>query len=577
MRKITTQRNLRGILTLIIIFLCFTTYSQVGIGNTNPDPDSLLEVGDGTDTQGILLPRVSLTATNDPSPLSTDVAGMIVYNTTDNGSGSTQVYEGFYYNDGTDWIRLAPGQSDDWSITGNNNTVPATNYIGSSNAVDVVLATAGSENMRLVNGGQVSVNDPTPIAGDLFTAVASGNDFAVNGYASGTGAGVYGDNSSTGDGVVGVSVSGAGTVGLGNAWGVWGETASNGYGVYGIANNAGGIAGRMRNLNATGISMVVTGQAQPYLAYTGGAATFSGTNGLFSIGTSDGLLVAGNSLTPTSIIANTTGTTSMGENFGIVTWSNNSSGTGIVGMGNGLTGASTLVGGSGLAGSGTNFGVVGFATTAPPDPGYSAGGYFSHGTGWAAVGGYYQDDPPGPTNNSTAFKIIGNGIVSTIVKGLNNEDLVMACPEAPEVLFQDYGIGTLVNGYAKIIIDPILTKNILVDEDHPLKVFIQLEGDCNGVYVTNKSSQSFEVKELQGGTSSVDFSWSIVATRAQEVLASIDGKSSAKIANYSWRFLNAPSPLEIITAESKKVDAVKEFDENLEKRSLSNSHKKSKD
>jgi len=53
-----------------------------------------------------------------------------------------------------------------------------------------------------------------------------------------------------------------------------------------------------------------------------------------------------------------------------------------------------------------------------------------------------------------------------------------------------------------------------IDEQHPLKVFIQLEGDCNGVFVTEKSSSGFRVKELNKGRSSVNFSWHIVGNRA---------------------------------------------------------------
>jgi hypothetical protein len=69
---------------------------------------------------------------------------------------------------------------------------------------------------------------------------------------------------------------------------------------------------------------------------------------------------------------------------------------------------------------------------------------------------------------------------------------------------------------AHIEIDPDLSINILVDEDHPIKIFVTPEGDCNGVYITNKSAEGFDVVELQGGKSNVSFSWQIVATRASE-------------------------------------------------------------
>lgn len=144
------------------------------------------------------------------------------------------------------------------------------------------------------------------------------------------------------------------------------------------------------------------------------------------------------------------------------------------------------------------------------------GGYFVSGIGsgqaYAYVGTKYDHDNAGA--GGTNYKILGDGTVSTIVKDKDNNPRIMFAPEAPEVLFQDYGIGKLVNGTAEIKLDEILSKNILVDNNHPLKVFIQLEGDCNGVYVTNKSDKGFTVKELQNGNSNVTFSWQIVATRA---------------------------------------------------------------
>ncbi|WP_426293911.1 hypothetical protein ACN9ML_01895 [Dyadobacter endophyticus] len=55
---------------------------------------------------GILLPRVALAATNIAAPCASHVAGMLVYNTANAGSGNTTVYPGQYYNDGTQWIRV---------------------------------------------------------------------------------------------------------------------------------------------------------------------------------------------------------------------------------------------------------------------------------------------------------------------------------------------------------------------------------------------------------------------------------------------------------------------------------------
>ena len=122
-------------------------------------------------------------------------------------------------------------------------------------------------------------------------------------------------------------------------------------------------------------------------------------------------------------------------------------------------------------------------------------------------------------NTNVARKIEGIGTVNTIIKDLNNNNVLMSCPEATENFFQDFGRSKLVNGKAHITLDPIFSKNIIVNEEHPLRVFVQLEGDCKGVFVSNQTALGFDVTELQGGNSSVSFTYFITANRADEVLA----------------------------------------------------------
>lgn len=83
---------------------CSITLGQVGIGTTNPNPDALLDVDASTTTGGFLLPRLALTSTLNAAPLTAHVAGMTIYNTAATGD----VSPGFYYNDGTKWIKLGP-------------------------------------------------------------------------------------------------------------------------------------------------------------------------------------------------------------------------------------------------------------------------------------------------------------------------------------------------------------------------------------------------------------------------------------------------------------------------------------
>lgn len=93
-----------------------STYAQVGIGTTTPNASAALEIS--STNQGLLLPRVALTATNNAGPLTAHVNGMVVYNTNSSGSSSNAVTPGFYFNDGTKWVRFA----DNLAINGLDKT-----------------------------------------------------------------------------------------------------------------------------------------------------------------------------------------------------------------------------------------------------------------------------------------------------------------------------------------------------------------------------------------------------------------------------------------------------------------------
>jgi hypothetical protein len=364
-----------------------------------------------------------------------------------------------------------------WLTTGNTGTTAGTNYIGTNDAQDFVTktggTTAGFERMRVKSTGPVVVNSTTPQAGDLFGVYGSGYpgainstggifDYPVNGYSSGSFVGVWGENTGNGYGVEGINTaSGTGT-------GVFGFINSGtGFGVWG-ANN---------NLSGTGV--IGSGNA------VAGSYMVNGSGGAFT-----------------------------GNPLGALGYAKTSaSGVGLLGVGNNLTSPFQMPPtGSGVHGDGQDYGMTGYANG--PASGYPAngrwGGYFdflASTNGYAYIGGYY---PP----TLIEYGILSSGTKSTMVKGFNNENRVLFCTEAPEVLFQDVGTGKLVNGRAHIELDPLLAKNIFIDESHPLKVFIQLEGDCKGVYVTNKTASGFDVVELNGGTSNIEFSWQIFANRA---------------------------------------------------------------
>lgn len=125
------------LLTIVVTSVCFCfsgLKAQVTIGaNTEPNTNAVLDLVSNAN-KGLLLPRVALVATNDPSPMTAHTAGMTVYNTaTSSGSVAFEYYvsPGLYYNDGVKWVRLPlgytnwfymPSVSFDTSVNGTGNT-----------------------------------------------------------------------------------------------------------------------------------------------------------------------------------------------------------------------------------------------------------------------------------------------------------------------------------------------------------------------------------------------------------------------------------------------------------------------
>lgn len=567
---------------LIVFFITTSLYGQVGIGTTNPNSNALLDV-DATNTPGgILLPRVALTSTTSPAPLTADVAGMIIYNT----ATINDVTPGYYFNDGTDWIQIAAATAaNEWALTGNTGTTAATNFVGTTDTQALRFRTNNTEAFEIsggnvtnrgklramtngtatlpvysfdgdsdlglyriganqlgVSAGQVSINNNAPIAGDRFSAFAADTEDAVNGYTT-TGTGVYGENGS----------------GIGN-------------GVFGNSSNIG-----VRGFGAHG-ALLESGLNAGFGAIAWNSTAF-GVN-------RTGLIAIGQNLAPINFPG--TGAILYGSTSGGASFANSATGTGILGVGNAGTTAYSLANGSGLAGTGTTTGVYGLATatsgsrqgayftmnkagavspTAADDPvailaGYNGteyfGGYFdgNQDNNAGGSGGNAGEDYAyvGIRSGGTTYKILGTGSNSTMINDSEGNKRVLFSPEAPEILFEDYGTGQLVNGKATITLDPILSSAIYVSNDHPLKVFIQLEGDCNGVFVTNKSKNGFTVTELKGGRSNAPFSWHVVANRANSV-----GKNGQLLSKHiDVRFPIGPSkikPLEVDSNKTKPAEA----------------------
>jgi len=89
--------------------------------------------------------------------------------------------------------------------------------------------------------------------------------------------------------------------------------------------------------------------------------------------------------------------------------------------------------------------------------------------------------------------------------------VAMSAIESPVNWFEDAGSARLVNGVAVVELDPTFIQTVNTELEY--HVFPVPYGDCKGLYVTNRTANSFEVHELGGGTANLSFGYRIMALR----------------------------------------------------------------
>jgi hypothetical protein len=112
---------MKKIITLLVFFIGLGAFAQVGIGNTNPDPSSILDLT--STTQGMLAPRMT---ESERDAITSPANGLLIYQT-------NNAY-GFYYWDGSSWKSFGGGGTDnDWTIAGTDMYNANTGNIGVGN------------------------------------------------------------------------------------------------------------------------------------------------------------------------------------------------------------------------------------------------------------------------------------------------------------------------------------------------------------------------------------------------------------------------------------------------------------
>src|SRR5690606_379071 len=173
---------------------------KIGDNNLIMNQNAVLDIE--STNKGLLLPRLELTATDDFAPLTAHVEGMTVYNTATAGTAPNNVTPGYYYNNGTQWVRIATGadiKTEPW-YSQDTNTEATENteniYQMGKVAIGRDEAVAGA---RLDVAGSATVGEGNTFLNDLeglnSLAVGVDNHVGVRGFVAGFENTVSGANS----------------------------------------------------------------------------------------------------------------------------------------------------------------------------------------------------------------------------------------------------------------------------------------------------------------------------------------------------------------------------------------------
>jgi hypothetical protein len=481
---------------LVVGLLSAGLHAQsVGIGTATPDPSARLHISDNA--RGLLIPNVALTATNVAAPVTSPATSLLVYNTASAGTGATAVTPGFYYWNGSQWVRLLGG-GEAWLLTGNAGTNPAVNFLGTTDAQPLCIRVDNQETFRfnppgtsapawsIQRGGgnqrglhavdlQSARAQATQVASGNYSVISGGWRNTASGYIATVGGGRENTASSmystVGGGEYNTASGFGSTVGGGNQNTASGVNATIGGGWSNtvtvdswIGTIGGGESNTVDGWWAT-VGGGYTNTASGYIATVGGGAFNTASGSLATVGGGNENTVSG--------------------------------GWATVGGGNENT-ASGLVAtvGGGEYNTASGFGSTvggGERNTASNDHATVGGGYQNTASGWSATvsGGHYN-------TASGNYSVVLGGYGNTANADYNlvfGQHVVPSVIETHRVYF--FGDGSAF---------PSPTSGFLVinrlDGDHPIHIGTN-NTNGNGAYLTaggvwtNGSSRSFKERFVQ--------------------------------------------------------------------------------
>lgn len=144
---------------LVVLLVSFNAYAQIGIGTTNPDASSILEIK--STNKGMLTPRMT---TAQRTAITSPANGLLVYDTTENS---------FYFYQDTVWTRIDAETRDNYKLVKSANDL-----------IDELAAGGGSKYLLDSNtlyeiNGTISLAHPIDLNEAYVMGLDSGQDVLV--------------------------------------------------------------------------------------------------------------------------------------------------------------------------------------------------------------------------------------------------------------------------------------------------------------------------------------------------------------------------------------------------------------
>ncbi len=371
------------------------------------------------------------------------------------------------------------GTSGAVTLSLNTSTVPllnAANTFTGTQTINNTVAVTGSNSSQMLQVTNTLTSGAT--AAISATGDSSGG-YAVLGTSPRVG--IYGIKDKP-------SVLGSG---LGVTGGIWGDTADKGYtAVNGTADDGSG--GYFANNSPSGYATLAAYAMNTTSGSVAVAGSSSSSSGYGVLGMSPNLGVTGESSGQSQ--------TGIGYGYGAGVWGD-TGGPANQGSGGVLGTADDNIGGEFLNNSSDNLQM----------PTIYAQNFTTSTTGlvlqtWG-----------GSSDATCAIDASANMSCSGTVSGVVDADggarkVSLYAMQSPENWFEDFGSATLTNGAVTVALDPTFASTVNTTTGY--HVFLTPSGDCKGLYVSQKSAGSFEVRELGGGQSSISFDYRIVAKRS---------------------------------------------------------------